>query len=115
MGGMARHAVNVASVRFLGVGSFPLGTLGINVMGSFLMGVVVEYFAFRTGLSQQARLFLTTGILGGFTTFSTFSLEAGLLIERGQGWLAVVYIAGSVILSIGGLFTAMMIMRQALP
>jgi CrcB protein len=111
---MARHAVNVASVRLLGAGSFPFGTLVINVLGSFLMGVVVEYFALRAGLSQHARLFLTTGFLAGFTTFSTFSLEAALLVERGQGWPAAAYIAGSVILSIAGLFAAIILMRQTL-
>ncbi len=64
LGGMARHAINVTALRTLGSSSFPFGTLTINVLGSFLMGVVVEYFALRSGLSQHARLFLTTGIIG---------------------------------------------------
>ena len=113
LGGMARHAINVTALRTLGSSSFPFGTLTINVLGSFLMGVVVEYFALRSGLSQHARLFLTTGIIGGFTTFSAFSLEAALLIERGQHLEAFAYVSGSVVLSICALFLAIAILRNA--
>lgn len=73
IGGAMRHGVNLAVLR-LGWTAFPAGTLVINVLGSFLMGVLAEYFALRVHLPQQWRLFLTTGILGGFTTFSTFSM-----------------------------------------
>ena len=114
IGGMARHAINVEALRALGPNSFPFGTLVINIAGSFLMGVVVEYFAFRSGLSQHARLFLTTGVIGGFTTFSAFSLEAALLIERGQLLQGLAYVFGSVVLSIGALFLAMAILRNVL-
>lgn len=111
LGGMARHAINVTALRTLGSSSFPFGTLTINVLGSFLMGVVVEYFALRSGLSQHARLFLTTGIIGGFTTFSAFSLEAALLYERGQLGAALAYAVGSVALTTGALFLALALVR----
>ncbi len=82
-GAALRHGINIVAARALGTG-FPYGTLIINVLGSLAMGLIAEYFALKTGLPQRMRLFLTTGILGGFTTFSAFSLEAALLYERGQ-------------------------------
>ena len=81
IGGALRHGVNAGSARLWGYG-FPFGTLIVNVAGSFLMGLLAGYFAFRPGIGQHARLFLTTGILGGFTTFSAFSLDTVLLVER---------------------------------
>ena len=81
IGGALRHGVNVAAVRLFGYG-FPFGTLIVNFAGSFLMGLLAGYFAFRPGIGQHMRLFLTTGVLGGFTTFSAFSLDAALLVER---------------------------------
>ncbi|MFN4163581.1 MAG: fluoride efflux transporter CrcB [Ferrovibrio sp.] len=110
LGGAARHGVNVLAGRLLGL-PFPFGTLAVNIAGSFLMGVIAEYFALKSGLPMQWRLFLTTGILGGFTTFSAFSLEAGLLFERGEQLLALAYILGSVMLSIGALFAALVLVR----
>lgn len=110
IGGMLRHAVNVAAVRLLGYG-FPFGTLIVNVLGSFLVGVLAGYFAYRTGLSQHVRLFLTTGILGGFTTFSAFSLDTALLVERHSYWLAAGYVAGSVGVSLIGLFFGLALFR----
>ena len=104
LGGAIRHGVNVWAVRAFGYG-FPLGTLIVNVLGSFVMGLLVGFFAFRAGLvPQHARLFLTTGVLGGFTTFSAFSLDAALLMERHSYSMAMAYIVGSVILSVVGLF-----------
>ncbi len=79
LGGALRHGVNVAAFRLLGA-NFPWGTLTINVTGSFVMGLVAEYFALKSGLSAQWRLFLTTG----FTPFSAFSLDVALLYERGE-------------------------------
>src|SRR5438128_4980752 len=81
IGGALRHGVNVAAARLFGFG-FPYGTLMVNVAGSFAMGLLAGYFAFRPGIGQHLRLFLTTGILGGVTTFSAFSLDAALLVER---------------------------------
>lgn len=114
LGGLARHGANVVTAQLLGPGAAPFGTLWVNVVGSCLMGVAIEYFALRSGLSQHARLFLTTGILGGFTTFSTFSLETALLIERGQMISAGLYVVGSVVLSLGALFGAMAVLRHSL-
>jgi fluoride exporter len=110
IGGVFRHSVNVGAARLLGFG-FPYGTLTVNILGSILMGVMTELFVVRSGLPQELRLFLTTGLLGGFTTFSTFSLDAVTLWERGQWGLAVGYITLSLILSMGGLFAGLMLMR----
>ena len=111
LGGVLRHGVNLAALR-LGSG-FPWGTLGINVVGSVLMGVVTGWLALRGG-SPQARLFVATGILGGFTTFSTFSLETVVLMERGEWLAALAYVLVSVLAGIGGLALALLVMRQAL-
>jgi CrcB protein len=111
IGGALRHAVNLAAVRLLGYG-FPFGTLIVNVIGSFLIGVLAGYFAYRTGLNQHLRLFMTTGILGGFTTFSAFSLDAALLIERNSYALAAGYVLGSVGLALAGLFLGLAMFRQ---
>jgi len=108
LGAALRHGVNVGAARLVGT-SFPYGTMAINVTGSLAMGVLAGYFAFRTTapVPQHWRLFLTTGLLGGYTTFSAFSLEAALLIERSQHVAAGVYALGSVILGIVALFVGM--------
>ena len=111
VGAALRHGVNMLAARLLS-GAFPWGTLCINVLGSFVMGVVVEFWAQKSGLSQQARLFLTTGILGGFTTFSAFSLDAVLLWERGETMLAATYVIGSVVLSLAALVGGLAMMRS---
>ena len=110
LGGALRHGVNLAAARLLGTG-FPFGTFAVNVLGSLAMGLLAEYFALRGDASQSWRLFLTTGILGGFTTFSAFSLDAALLWERGEALLALLYVAGSVALAIGGLFLGLWTVR----
>lgn len=112
LGAMLRHGVNQAAALTLGT-RFPFGTLFINISGSFVMGLVVAWFAFRSGgISQDWRLFLTTGILGGYTTFSAFSLEVALLYERGALLLAAIYILASVALAIAGLFAGLMLVRS---
>lgn len=111
IGGALRHAVNVAAVRLFGHG-FPFGTIIVNVLGSFLMGLLAGYFAYRTGLSQHVRLFLTTGIIGGFTTFSAFSLDAALLLERHSLRMAGIYVAASVAVSVAALFFGLALFRQ---
>lgn len=111
LGGALRHGVNLAVLR-LGLTAFPIGTLAINVLGSFLMGAIAEWLALRAHLPQHWRLFLTTGVLGGFTTFSAFSLEAVLLYERGKTVGAAVYVAASVMLSIGGLLAGLAVIRS---
>jgi CrcB protein len=113
LGGMARHGVNLATARLFGVG-FPYGTLAVNVAGCLCMGLVAEYWALKSGLPQPARLFLTTGFMGGFTTFSAFSLDAAYLWERGDGLAAAGYVLASVILSIAALFIGLWLVRAAL-
>lgn len=112
VGGALRHGVNIAAARAFGLG-FPWGTLAVNVVGSFAMGALAGYFAFRAGAgsSQHLRLFLTTGVLGGFTTFSAFSLDAVLLWERGAAGLAAAYTAGSVLGSIAALGLGLALVR----
>jgi CrcB protein len=110
LGAALRHGINIFAARFAGTG-FPYGTLFINVAGSLAMGLIAEYFALKAGLPQRWRLFLTTGILGGFTTFSAFSLEAALLYERGQIAGSAIYVVASVVLAIGALFVGMAIVR----
>ena len=94
-----RHLVNVAALKILGAG-FPWATLTVNLVGSFAMGVFIEVLTRRVGSSNELRLFVATGILGGFTTFSAFSLDAALLWERGEAGLAALYVGASVVLSL---------------
>ena len=101
-GGALRHGFNLGAARLFGTG-FPFGTLGVNVIGSFIMGLLAGYFAFKGEASQTWRLLLTTGVLGGFTTFSAFSLDTLTLYERGQPGVAAAYVAGSVVLSLAAI------------
>jgi CrcB protein len=111
VGSTLRHIINVISARFLGT-AFPYHTFIINITGSTVMGLIAGYLAFKGEASQPWRLFLMTGVLGGYTTFSAFSLEAALLYERGEIGLALVYVLGSVVLSIAGLFAGLALMRH---
>jgi CrcB protein len=111
LGAALRHGINMLSARTLGT-EFPYGTLIINVTGSLVMGLIAGYLAFKGDASQHWRLFLMTGILGGYTTFSAFSLDAALLYERGATGLAAIYVLASVILSIGGLFAGLAMVRN---
>jgi CrcB protein len=111
LGAALRHGVNLGAARWLGAG-FPWGTLIVNVSGSLVMGLIAGYFAFKGDASQNWRLFLATGILGGYTTFSAFSLDAALLYERGEVSLAAAYVLASVVLSIVGLFAGLAIARS---
>jgi fluoride exporter len=110
IGGALRHGVNIGATRLFGLG-FPYGTLVVNVLGSFVMGLFAGYFAFRPGVGQHMRLFLTTGLLGGFTTFSTFSLDAALLIERHAWGLALGYVVGSFAAGLSALFLGLALFR----
>jgi CrcB protein len=110
LGAVLRHGVNRASLAYP-VADLPYGTLFVNVAGSFLMGALAELFLRSAGLSQEARLFLTTGLLGGFTTFSAFSLDAAMMWQRGAYPLLAAYVLGSVLLSIGALVAGMGIVR----
>jgi CrcB protein len=110
IGGALRHFVNVVAMRLLGPG-VPAGTVVVNVLGSLAMGLVAGWFLVRPGYSQDVRLFLTTGLLGGFTTFSAFSLDAALLVQRHAYWSAFFYVAGSVVLSLAALFIGLALFR----
>jgi CrcB protein len=110
IGGAMRHGVNVAAAALFGPG-FPFGTLCVNIAGSLVMGLLAEWFALKFDPGQHWRLFLTTGILGGFTTFSAFSLDTALLYERGEPGLAALYVILSVLLSVGGLFAGLWLVR----
>ena len=113
IGAALRHGVNVLSEQWFGA-TFPWGTLIVNVTGSFLIGVLAAYFAFRGDAvwSQPLRLFLTTGILGGYTTFSAFSLDFALLFERGEIGQGVAYVLASVALSLAAVFLGLFVMRS---
>jgi CrcB protein len=111
LGSVLRHTINVVSQRFLG-SHFPYHTFIINITGSTIMGLIAGYLAFKGDAVQSWRLFIMTGILGGYTTFSAFSLDAGLLYERGEVGLAAAYVLGSVVLSIIGLFAGLAIVRS---
>ena len=112
IGGVLRHLVNLGAARLMGM-DFPWGTITVNVFGSFVMGIAAGYFAFRMNHpgTQELRLLLTTGMLGGFTTFSTFSLDLVLLYERGQLATAAVYGVASVVISVLGLFLGLFLVR----
>jgi CrcB protein len=99
LGGMLRHAVGLSAARRFGTG-YPFGTLIVNVLGSFVMGLVTGLLVAHPGLAAHWRLPLGTGLLGGFTTFSTFALDAGVMIERRARGRALGYVALSVVASI---------------
>ena len=111
LGSTLRHLVNVVCPRLLGA-NFPYHTFIINITGSTIMGLIAGYLAFKGDTSQSWRLFVMTGILGGYTTFSAFSLDSALLYERGETGLALLYVVGSVVLSILGLFAGLTLVRQ---
>ena len=113
IGASLRHGVNLLAVQQFGI-TFPWGTMIVNVVGSFLIGVLAAYFAFRGDAvwTQPLRLFLTTGILGGFTTFSAFSLDFALLFERGEVGQGVAYVLASVVLSLGAIFLGLFLVRS---
>jgi CrcB protein len=111
IGAACRHFANLAALRLVGPG-FPAGTLAVNVTGSLLMGLLAGWLALKyEGGGQAVRLFLATGVLGGFTTFSAFSLDAVLLWERGDIFASLGYVLGSVVLSIAALLLGLFIMR----
>ena len=112
LGGALRHGVNLACARAFGA-AFPWGTLAVNVAGCFAMGLLAGWLAFRSGAAatQPLRLFVATGVLGGFTTFSAFSLDAVLLWERGAPGLAAGYVGASVAGSIAALVAGLALVR----
>lgn len=116
IGASGRHLLGSVSMRIMGTG-FPWGTFVVNVLGGLLMGILVGWLAQKgsqlEGGAQNLRLFLGGGILGGFTTFSAFSLDAILMIEKRAYGLAAGYISASVVLSLLALFIGLLIARKA--
>ena len=110
IGAAGRYSVNVWSGRLVGT-AFPWHTLTVNVLGCFIMGALVELMALKLNVSNDIRAFLTTGILGGFTTFSAFSLDFALLVERKSYLAAGAYAAGSVIVSLAAVFAGLHLVR----
>jgi CrcB protein len=111
LGAAARHGINSFSLVLFGT-RYPWGTFVINVSGSLLIGVLAEWFALQSQPSANLRLFMVTGILGGFTTFSTFSLEVGLLHERGATGAALAYALLSVLCGVLAMFGGMLAVRH---
>jgi len=113
LGSLARFVFVGQAARLLGA-AFPWGTLGVNIFGSLLMGLAVGFFAARTAQPSEIQLFINTGVLGGFTTFSAFSLDIVNLYARGQWLLAAEYGAASLGLSVGALLIGLTFMRRLL-
>jgi CrcB protein len=111
IGALGRHFLSSAVVAIMG-SAFPWGIFVVNILGGFLMGLIVELGALKIDYSLETRAFLATGLLGGFTTFSAFSLDASLLIERGEWMGAMLYVAGSALLSIVALFAGLWLVRS---
>lgn len=111
IGAGGRHLLSMATLRLFGPG-FPVGTLAVNVTGSLAMGLFIGWLVKHEAAHlQPLRYFLATGLLGGFTTFSAFSLDTSVLWERGDTMLALIYVAGSVVLSILAVFAGLAVMR----
>ena len=114
VGSTLRYLLGVQALRSLG-GGWPYGTLAANVLGGLLMGVLAGWLALRGGADQERwRLLLGVGVLGGFTTFSAYSLEVALMLERREWASAAGYSLGSMLLSVGALFAGLLLMRRIL-
>jgi CrcB protein len=113
LGSVARYVTVIGVGRIVGVG-FPYGVLVVNIVGGFVIGALAELMALAWSPGETIRAFLVVGVLGGYTTFSAFSLDAWLLLEKGLYGPAIVYILASVILSIGALVTGLTLTRMAL-
>jgi CrcB protein len=111
IGAGTRHLVNMGAMRLMGP-AFPWGTMIINITGSFIMGAFIELLARRFGASNELRMFVATGILGGYTTFSSFSLDFATLWERGAALPALAYVLVSVVGGILALFAAFWLVRS---
>tara|TARA_B000000609_G_C24150318_1_gene336873 strand:- start:647 stop:1012 length:366 start_codon:yes stop_codon:yes gene_type:complete len=110
IGAVARQQSNQFIVRVFG-GEFPIGTIFVNILGSFIAGLLFELFTSKITISYEWRSLIFTGFLASFTTFSSFALDVALLTDRNEYLSAVIYLGGSVILSIGFLFLGLWAMR----
>jgi CrcB protein len=113
IGAGIRHFINTTFLAWLGPG-FPWATLTVNVLGSLLMGALVQSLMPFDGGPPALRVFLATGVLGGFTTFSAFSLDAWVLYDRQEHVTLAIYVAVSVLLSIAALFLGMALARSVM-
>lgn len=113
LGSVGRYTTGVVMGRLLGIG-FPWGTLTVNIVGSFLMGALIEWAALRGVMSSEARAFVFVGVLGGFTTFSSFSLDVVTLVERQQLGPAAAYLVATMALGIAALFLGLSSVRTLL-
>ena len=113
IGAVARQQSNQLIIKIFG-GEFPIGTIFVNILGSFIMGLLFELFASKITLSDEWRSLIFTGVLASFTTFSSFALDVALLSERNEYYYALCYIGMSVVLSIGALFVGLWVMRGLL-
>jgi len=112
-GSVARYLTGLLTLRLFGPG-FPWGTLAVNVIGSMAIGVFTELIARRFGASAELRLLLVTGFLGGFTTFSAFSLDVAVLVERGAWMPALAYVSASMLVSLFAVFAGLALTRALL-
>lgn len=112
VGAALRYLSGIAALRLLGP-NFPWNTLFVNVSGSLAMGLLIAWLARRSAGDDAVRVFLATGVLGGFTTFSAFSLDVATLYERGALALAFAYVLASLALSVAALFAGLWLMRAA--
>ncbi|MFO7304047.1 MAG: fluoride efflux transporter CrcB [Gammaproteobacteria bacterium] len=110
LGSVLRHGVNLLAAKIFATG-YPIGTFLVNVVGALLVGMLAEAFS-RGHLPADLRLFFITGLLGGFTTFSAYSLEIGVLYERGESLAALAYAIASVVGAVGALFVGMYAVRH---
>lgn len=113
LGASCRYGVGVLAAH-LGSGQFPWGTFAVNVAGSFVLGILAAAMTFSWSPSPELRAFLVVGVLGGFTTFSAFSLDVALLLEKDRLALAAVYLVGTVAISVAGLFAGLKLTRMIL-
>lgn len=113
LGASCRYGVGIAAAHF-GSGQFPWGTFVVNIVGSVALGILAAILTFSWAPSPEMRAFLVVGVLGGFTTFSAFSFDVILLIERGRLELAALYLLGTVLISVAGLFAGLRLTRLVL-
>lgn len=113
LGAVARYGAGITAVRLFGTGNWPLATFSVNLIGGLLIGLVTGWIAFKgTAHAETVRLFAVVGVLGGFTTFSAFSLELVQMLERREMATAALYALASVILSVVAVFVGLTIMRK---
>jgi len=111
LGASGRHLLGMATLKTLGP-DYPYGTMAANIIGGFLMGLLAGWLALKISGGENLRLFLGVGLLGGFTTFSAFSLDAVLMYEKRAYGALISYLGGSIILSIGALMIGLILARK---